>query len=232
MAGKKRKLKLFMTISLSLLAVNILIFSVMAAKVLKINDQYGENTPDINDANQVSPYLTHYLAQELWNRTQEKEPFELVVEQAGINDVIGRDSIVSGGWPIYADPMVIYSPNVRFEPGNLVLLGKIQYKAIEVFLTLYADGEILDDGRMKINVQKVQAGKLDVTSVARYMAKEMSAGLFLDPNSLSVNDRMIYGIIYDKPFEPVFYVGSDAIRLVGVEIEQEKLILNFVPEKM
>ena len=49
---------------------------------------YQPVTP--TDSGQVSPYLTHKLAPDIYNNIQLDEPFRIIVEQSGINDIVAR----------------------------------------------------------------------------------------------------------------------------------------------
>ena len=58
---------------------------------------------------QVSPYLTHELLTQLYNGTQRQEPFDLVVTQEGINDIVRRFK-----WPVESDGVSFLAPEVLF----------------------------------------------------------------------------------------------------------------------
>ena len=58
---------------------------------------------------EVSPYLTHKLGPDFYNQVQWNEPFELVIEQDGLNDILARQT-----WPQQFGDVAVAKPAVRF----------------------------------------------------------------------------------------------------------------------
>jgi len=71
---------------------------------------------------EVSPYLTHRLAPDFYNGVQLNEPFEMVIEQDGVNDILSR-----GVWPQQFDEMTVGIPMVVFEAGTVHLMSRVDY---------------------------------------------------------------------------------------------------------
>ena len=115
---KKRRLKKIIIWLLIDLAVAAVVF------VLLIHRPGSYDPVDFDSLNheqgQVSPYLTHELSPNLYNNSQRGEPFDLVITQSGINE------IVAGlGWPKYSEGVMLYAPAVLFVPGSVVLISRV-----------------------------------------------------------------------------------------------------------
>lgn len=224
--SKKRKLKIFAAVFLAIIVLLIITVALVTLSALSKSDY---STPQNTDTNQVSPYLTHYLAPEFWEGVQNGKEFEILVKQDGFNDIIARDSAVNGGWPTNFDPMMIYAPQVIFEPEQLVIYGKIDYMGLEVYLTALVIPKLTDDGKLMVNVKKVQAGKLNVTTFAFAAAKSYLKENNADFELLSTDEKMIYSIINNQAFDPVFRIGDKIVRLMDFKLQQETLWLKFKP---
>lgn len=214
------------------LAFLICVISIAISLILLTRHPEGYTPAQIQQTNEVSPYLTHKLGPEFFNSVQENIAFALDIDQAGINDAVSRDSFVDGGWPISAGALTIYAPTVEFYDGQLVLFGKTEFSAVPVIVKVVADSSLQPDGLMVIHIKEVRAGALDVTNFAKAMAKRMAAPKFSERNELSPTEKMTWGIIHDEPFLPVFKFGEYWYRVEGMTLAKENLVLNFRPEKV
>ncbi|MHC5161537.1 MAG: hypothetical protein ACYSO4_00210, partial [Planctomycetota bacterium] len=61
------------------------------------------------DTEQVSIYLTHELGPQFYNEVQKCEPFELVITQSGINEIISQEFQTQDfGDVSFSNPQVIF----------------------------------------------------------------------------------------------------------------------------
>lgn len=174
---------------------------------------------------QVHPYLT-YLSSEFYNGAQRGEPFELVVTQNGINE------IVTGlGWPMMSEGIMLYAPAVLFEPGSIVLMGTADIKGMEFVVTIALELKVDEQGLLNLQVAKVKIGAMNITPLAKMMAKRMYAQRIgtvpIDTEALPT--KIAGSLLNDEPFKPVFRAENKKVRVEKITIAEEKLILHLVP---
>ncbi len=170
---------------------------------------------------QVSPYLTHKLGPDFYDKVQLDQPFELLVEQEGINDILSRYP-----WPIQLDGFTIYTPMLTFSPETTVLMAKVDYRGLSSILSIYAKPYLDSDGKMNLNIQSVYLGLLPITPLARKIAEKYVREHF-DPQDPieSVN----YAIISNQPFDPILRIFDKSARIIKLTIESGRLRLFFTP---
>ncbi|MEJ5259777.1 MAG: hypothetical protein WHS88_06265 [Anaerohalosphaeraceae bacterium] len=171
--------------------------------------------------NQVSPYLTHKLGPDFYDKVQLDEPFELLVEQEGINDILSRYP-----WPIQLEGFTIYTPMLTFSPETTVLMAKVNYRGLSSILSIYANPYLDSAGKMNLNIQSVYLGLLPITPLARTIAEKYVREHF-DPQDPveSIN----YAIISNQPFDPVLRIFDKSARITKLTIESGKVRLFFTP---
>jgi len=175
---------------------------------------------------QVSPYLTHVLSPQFYNNSQLGEPFDLVVTQNGINE------IVAGlGWPKFSEGVMLYAPAVLFVPGSVVMMGTANVKGVELIITIEIVPKIDEQKLLNLDVTKVKIGAVNITPLARMLGKKMYAeklaGTHVDTEALQA--KIVGSLLNEEPFEPVFRVEDSKVRIEKITIQQEKLTAHFVP---
>ena len=182
--------------------------------------------PDFAPTKEVSPYLTHELSPQFYNGAQRGEPFDLVVLQKGINDIVARSK-----WPREFDGIRFSAPAVLFVPDRIVLMGTVNIKGVEFVVTIVAKPRVDDQGLLNLRVAKVKVGAMNITLLARVMAKTMyQQRLSTTPlNAQDLRAKIAASILDDEPFEPVFEVEDKKVRVKKINIKQEKLILRLAP---
>lgn len=175
---------------------------------------------------QVSPYLTHVLSPQFYNNSQLGEPFDLVVTQNGINE------IVAGlGWPKFSEGVMLYAPAVLFVPGSAVLMGTANVKGVELIITIEIVPKIDEQKLLNLHVTKVKVGAVNITPFARMVGKKMYteklAGMLVDTEALQT--KIVGSLLNEEPFDPVFRVENSKVRIEKITIQQEKLTAHFVP---
>lgn len=176
------------------------------------------------DDRQVSPYLTHELAANFYNNLRRGEPFELVVEQEGINDIIAR-----GKWPRRLDGLIFSAPAVAFLPGNVRLMGTVRIKQLEVVVTIVLRPELDDSGRLHLHVARVRAGSLDITAFARSLAAEILRQQTANMRKSELPGAILSALVNDESFEPVIKIEGKKVRIERITVAHEKLTIRFVP---
>ncbi|UCC98138.1 MAG: hypothetical protein JSW66_20110 [Phycisphaerales bacterium] len=175
---------------------------------------------------QVSPYLTHELSPQFYNGAQRGEPFELVITQKGINEIVA-----GWGWPRMSEGIMLYAPAVVFSPGSVVLMGTANVKGVEFVVTIVLKPSIDERGLSNLPVAEVKVGAMNITPLAKMMAKKMYTQRLA---TMSVDTRSFYAkiaaaLLNGEPFEPVFEVDRRKLRIEGIIVENEKLTAHLVP---
>lgn len=192
----------------------------------------------------VSTYLTNDLGPQFFNKIQLDKPFEIVVEQEGLNEILRDNQTLSEmfgfSWPIVSDAATIGIPQVSFEEGLLAVICPVTLGA-DFIATLEAGPEVNEAGDLVLNIDKIKAGSLNITPLAKKLAMQAAeqSGVMApaDPSdSAAVRREMkmmrdiVLAAVENKPLVPVFPAGKDRrIRLEHVTIEERVMKLGFVP---
>jgi hypothetical protein len=180
--------------------------------------------PGLANSREVSIYLTHKLGPDFHNNIQLDEPFAVLVEQGGLNDIISRWS-----WPVYFDNVKFDLPMVEITGEDVSLMGTVKYGFVPFVATISISPEILDNGKLVLNLYEVRAGKVNITPFIKRVARKAVAKN-LSEKKHEVWRRFSEAILNNDPFDPVFPAGSDRkIRLVKVELTEGSMTLHFVP---
>jgi hypothetical protein len=175
---------------------------------------------------EVSPYLTNNLSPAIYNGSQRVEPFDVIISQKGLNDIIAR-----GNWPLESEGILLYAPAALFTPGRLVLMGTADAKGLEFVVTIEMEPEIDEEGLLNLQIAKVKVGAMNITPLAKIIAKKMYAqrisGLEIDSNAIQA--KIVASLLNNEPFEPVFDIGKKKVRIEKITIEKEKLLVHLVP---
>jgi len=174
---------------------------------------------------QVSPYLTHTLGPDFINQVQLDKPFELLVEQDGLNDIIRSQSWIEDfGSFKYTNPVVL------FDQDTIYLMGTLDYKGVSSVLTIIASPQMDPDGKVFLNIGSIRMGVLPVTKLVSFLSKKAfqeACPCFEDDPQL---EEIIRAIIYSEPFDPVFKISDHPVRITQITIEPKRLTLKFEPQ--
>ncbi len=178
------------------------------------------------DPDQVSPYLTNELSPRIYNAAQLGEPFDLVITQKGINEIVA-----SWGWPKMSRGVMLYSPAVLFVPGSALLMGTADVRGAKFVITIKIDPEIDADGKLTFEVSKVKVGAMNVTPLAKMTAKRMYtqriAGLPIDTEAFQT--KIVESLLNGAPFEPVFKVDGRKLRVETIAVQERRLVARLAP---
>lgn len=175
---------------------------------------------------EVSLYLTHELLPALYNGAQLQEPFNLVVTQSGINDIVARFE-----WSKEFGSIGFSAPMVFFVPDSIVLMGTVLLKGVEFVGTVVVGPGLDVKGLMNLQVERVKIGAVDITPLAGVLAKRIYQQRFAAAK-IDAEDfwaQAAASLLNGKPFEPVFKVEDKKVRVEKIMIEQEKLTIRLVP---
>jgi len=188
--------------------------------------------PAGNNQREVSPYLTNVLLPQLHNGAQRDEPFEMVVTQKGINEIIAWSK-----WPKESEGVTFTAPVVFFAPDNIELMGTANIKGVDLVISVMAEPRLDEEGLLNLHVTKVKIGAMNITPVARMIAKRMYAER-LETMPIDTEDlrtQIAASLLNDEPFEPVFDIADifenerKKLRIEKVTIQKEKLTLRLAP---
>ncbi len=216
---KKRKLK-----KRYWLLVNLGIVIVILILLLYKPTHYGP--PDFAWSKEVSPYMTHELYPQLYNGVQRDQPFDLIVTQEGINDIIAHSK-----WPKKSDGISFFAPVVLFVPDSIVLMGTANIKGVQFVVTIVAEPGLDDQGLLNLQVTKVKVGAMNITLLAGVVAKRMyQQQLATTPiDTKDLGAQIAASILNDKPFKPVFKLEGKKVRIEKITITQGKMTIRLAP---
>jgi len=174
---------------------------------------------------QVSPYLTHKLGPDFFNRVQLDKPFELVIEQQGLNEIFASqcpEPQTYGGFSFSAAV-------AAFTTDAVVLMTTVGFKDASSVLSITAQPTMDGAGKLNLNITSVKLGAIPVTGLAKNLAQKYADEYLLpsDPELAPI----VYGVLNNQPFEPVGNVSEYKIRLKKFALEQGKLTLLIEPVK-
>lgn len=210
------------------LSIDLVVVVVLLILLLHTPARY---TPaDINsfdhDPGQVSPYLTHELSPQFYNGTQRGEPFELVITQKGINEIVA-----GWGWPRMSEGAMLYAPAVLFVSNSVVLMGTVSIKNIEFIVTIVLEPSINEDGRADLRITEVKVGAMNITPLAKLIAKKMYTKRIgtVHIDTKAIEAKIAASLLNGESFEPVFEVDKRKVRIKKITVDKEKLTVRLVP---
>ena len=183
---------------------------------------------DFADSNEVSLYLTNELSPELYNGAQLQEPFNLVVTQSGINDIVAHYPFK---WPQEFGSIRFSAPMVFFVPDSIVLMGTVFLEGAEFVGTVVAEPSLDTEGLLNLQVVSVKIGAVDITPLARVLARRICQQQFAAAN-IGAEDlwaQAAASLLDGEPFKPVFKIEDKKVRVEKITIEQKKLTIRLVP---
>ena len=228
-ARKKKKFKKRYWLLLDL-ALAIIVLALLFYKPARYRPSL--TFPTGNNPDQISPYLTNVLLPQLYNGSQLDEPFDLDINQKGINETIARFQ-----WPRESNGVVLSAPTVYFVPDSIVLMGTASIKGAELVITVVAKPRLGEEGLLHLQVDKVKIGAMNITPLARLLAKRMYAER-VETVPVDLQDlraKIAASLLNEEPFEPILNVRdifedvNKKVRVEKITITQKKLTVRLVP---
>ena len=177
------------------------------------------------NSNEVSQYLTNYLAPQIHNKSQFDEPFELVVTEQGLNDIVAR-----GRWPIKLNGLTASGPAAVLSANQITLMATVKYGRIRAVVTIVMSPTIDETGLLCLNLQNVKAGSVGITALAKELSRKITAAYLgkVDPNTWA--DDMTAALLENKAIDPVFAAYDRQVRLTDIDISSGEAVLHFTPQ--
>jgi hypothetical protein len=176
---------------------------------------------------QVSPYLTQ-LSSDVYNGAQLGEPFYVAVSEEGINDMIAR-----GNWPQEHEGLLLYAPAAVLEPGKVVFMGTANVKGAEFVVTIELTPRIDESGLLNLTVAKLKVGAMNVTPVARIIARQMFSNEIAagGVDTEAWETKVVASLLIDEAFDPVFPTGDKriSVRMEKLAVEEGKIVAQLTP---
>jgi len=192
------------------------------------------NPPEVVDEKRVPTYLTHHLGETINNGLQLDDPFDLPVDQHKINEVIAWS--YKHKWSNKFGDVGFSAPEVFFTPNTITLMGAVTVAGREVVVTVAAKPALSQDGLLNLRVTKVKVGAVNITPIARIIARAAYRKR-LETKPIDKDDvraKIWASVLYNEPFDPVFnvrdaYEKKRKVRLKKLTIEPQKLTLRLSP---
>jgi len=217
---KKPKLKK-LCYSLAALAATLILLV-----LLLLHTPKGFEQPNPISDGKVSRYLTHVLAPQFYNGVQRQQPFELVITQAAVNDILARFQ-----WPKQFNSLTISTPQVFFVPDNIVLMTTASFHDLNFVVTVVAAPALDGDGLLRLSIKKVKVGAVRMTFITRKIAKRIYknklAGTPLETGDIWA--QLTASLLDSHLFEPVFSAEDKKVRAESIKISPANLTVNFTP---
>jgi uncharacterized protein YpmS len=216
---KKPKVKTYFCIAL-LLALVLLAFALVTHRPknyapLRIADQ-----------NQISPYLTHQLMPTIHNNSQLDAPFEVVITEEGLNDIIAR-------WrqPVKFNNITLSDPQAILTQKQIILMATARTRYANPLLTIRVTPSINYFGQLNIHVDSVSLGAAGVTALAKSIGNkaftDWLAFTGAEPNNIAA--QICRAMLNNEPFDPVFKTDDKSLRICKIKLEEKKITALLLP---
>ena len=176
----------------------------------------------------MSPYLLSWSS-EINHKVPSKEPFDIVITQEALNDIINR-----ADWPIESEGILIYAPTAQIDPNIVTLMCTAKFESIEFIITIELNANIDKQGLFNFNISKIKIGALNITPIAKLTAKKMYTERIaaIDDIDLSTwRAKIAASLLNDEAFEPVFDTGGQSVKVVKIVTEKGKLTASLIIRK-
>jgi len=218
--SRRRRLLCWLSIDLAVAAVLIALLVYRPSSyhpVVPAPDPNGET---------VHPYLHRDLGSTFYNNAQKQRPFEMVVLDEKLNEAIADKKWQSEGVGLSA-------PQVLFVPGRVILMGMADIEGAGFVVTVELKPQMNEQEHLDLAVEKVKVGAMNVTPLARMMARKMyqeqveTGAIDMD----NLGTKIVASLLNGQPFEPVIEIDDKWVRLKSLEVAQGKLTAQFIPAK-
>jgi uncharacterized protein YpmS len=192
------------------------------------------NPPEFTHDKLVSPYLTNVLAPAFNNGLQRGEPFDLLVDQNGINEIIAWH--YKHKWSKKLGDIIPSAPEAFFAPDTITLMGTVATVGREFVVTVVSKPALSQNGLLNLRIVKVKVGAVNITPIARIIARTIYQKR-LQTKPIEKDDiraKIAASLLNNEPFDPVFkardaYKEHKKVRLKKATIKNGILILHLYP---
>ena len=194
--------------------------------LLALNYKPAENTPQPKQK-YVSKYISNQLAPYIYNNAQKEKPFDLIIEQRKTDEFINLAQ-----WPRTSGLFVFSAPKAYFLKDQFIIQSTASsFNSIDTVITIKGNSGITPQGLLYIKIDSVYVGSINLTFLAGVIAKKIYqkelAKRYEKPDSIGA--AIAAAILNDQPFDPVFTVTGQKIRITDLKIEKGLLKLTLDP---
>ncbi len=218
---KLKKIKKF------LLPASVLVLTLLVLAFVLIAHKPARYAPlKISDSNQISPYLTKQLMPRIYNSAQMGEPFEVVLTQDGLNDIVARLP-----QPIQLNNILLTGPQVILLPRQLILMTTIKMRPFDLFASIELNPSTDNRSLLNLHVSNVSLGAVNVTPIALSIGNKAFTN-WLESTGNDANDivaKVCLSLLNDEPFEPIFEVGGSTLKILSITMADKKMTIQMAP---
>lgn len=180
----------------------------------------------ISEDGLVSQYVSNILLPEIYNNAQLQQPFDLTIPQERTPDIVSLTE-----WPKESGGVGLLMPSVHFTPDRIVLMAIAVAKGIELVVTIVIEPTIDPQGLLDLHVAKMKVGAMNLTPIARVIAKRTYKQRLTVPgvNITDVRAKIAASLLNGEPFDPVFPVEDKKVRIEKITVTQGQLTIRFIP---
>jgi len=210
------------------LLVDILVAAIVIALLFHTPANYNPFVAEETDDDRVHPYLTHDLMPQLYNGAQSQKPFEVSVSDQALNEAIAQ-----ARWPQHAEGATFDAPQVIFSPESITLMGTVDAEGAELVVTIEVAPRMDEQGLLSVGLQKVKVGAMNITPLAKAVAKKMYLERLetVPIDTEDIRTKIAGALLNEEAFEPVFKVEDKWVRLKGLTLYEGQFVLRFVPAR-
>ena len=180
----------------------------------------------IADQNQVSPYLTHQLMPTIYNNSQLGEPFEVVITQQGLNDIVARLP-----QPIRLNNITLADPQVVLMSEQVILMATVRARPIDFFVTIELKPTINERGLLNLHINNIKLGAVSITAIAKLIGDRVYSNWLTatgtEPNNIAA--QICRSLLRDEPVEPVFEIRGKTVRLSRINVKAKSITAKLSP---
>jgi len=210
---------------LSLLLALLIFCAFWLSRLFSVPAYYIQPEP-ISDR-QVSRYLSNKLIPELHNKSQYGLPFDYVITQKGVSDIIARhadfEAIRRSG---FKDITVV------FVPEEILLMSKTRYLHMDLIVTAAIEPGIDSAGRLFLKSGAIKLGRSKIPFASDVAKKRLLQNFdsFFSEANFAEALTAVQSLLNEEHIEPVLRINGNNIRAEKITIDHQKLTIHFVPE--
>ncbi len=194
--------------------------------MLLLDKPAGYNPEDIKNDKCVSQYVTNELAPYVYNNIQKGQPFDIIIPQSKTKEFI---SLIE--WPIESEDVTISAPQAFFGDSALVMRANAETKGLNFVITIMVSGLIDETGMMHLNLDKIVIGSMNITFIAKIIAKKMYQHRAKQENYRkdTIGVAITASLLDGQPFDPVFEVRKRKVRVKQINVKKSQLKITLTP---
>lgn len=162
----------------------------------------------------------------IYNNSQLDEPFEVVITEEGLNDIIAR-------WrqPMNFNNITFSDPQAILTQKQIILMATAHTRFANPILTVRIIPEINSFGKLNIHIDSVSLGAAGITTLAKSTGSKTFADWlsFTGADTDDIVAQVCKSLLNDEPFEPIFKVGDKSLRICKIKLDTKKITVLLLP---